>query len=81
MKRNEVYLCQLSLYPLISELQAVIEADGGLPAQLLQDEGIIGISAPHTLRSGNVADWQLLVVELLNHLHHLIHAHLQSSGR
>lgn len=55
-----------------------LQPDGGLPAQLLQDELVVRVAAAHALGAGDVLDALLHALKAHHHLHHAVHAHLRS---
>ncbi len=64
----------------VSAPESVVEGDGGLPAELLEDQLVVAVPATHALGAGDVLDGQVLLVEGLNHLHHVVHGdHLGAS--
>ena len=74
------HLVKLGLDPAVGDLEAICEPDGGLPAELFPDEGIVTVAPAHTLGARDVPYGQLLPVKSCDGLHHLIHADLRWTG-
>lgn len=51
------------------------ELHGGRPAELLLDQGIVGVAAAHALWTSNVLDLQVLALDAHHSRSHVVHAH------
>lgn len=52
-----------------------LQLHGRSPTKLFLDQGVVRVTTTHALRTRNVMDRELLVIEAKHYLRHLIHAH------
>ena len=67
------HFANLDMYIYTSSPKAILEGHGRLPSEFLQDELVVAVPAAHPFRARDVLHGQVLALDVLDQVHHIVH--------